>query len=70
MTASAAPSTPGPTRRHWVGLGVLSAALGLIVLDGTIVGVALPAIIDGLAARGFRFEVLTPSSPPVRFRPS
>jgi len=48
MTASAAESAPAPTRRHWVGLGVLSAALGLIVLDGTIVGVALPAIIDDL----------------------
>lgn len=37
-----------PTRRHWAALAVLSAGLGLIVLDGTIVGVALPAIISDL----------------------
>ncbi|MEJ1089590.1 MFS transporter [Microbacterium sp. Mu-80] len=52
-----AASTPGtdaarrgdaPTRREWLGLGVLAIGLGLIVLDGTIVGVALPAIISDL----------------------
>lgn len=37
-----------PSRRDWVGLAVLSVGLGLIVLDGTIVGVALPAIISDL----------------------
>lgn len=37
-----------PTRREWVGLGVLAAGLGMIVLDGTIVGVALPDIIRDL----------------------
>lgn len=37
-----------PTRREWIGLAVLSIGLGLIVLDGTIVGVALPAIISDL----------------------
>ncbi|MEJ6554674.1 hypothetical protein PQI51_06530 [Microbacterium esteraromaticum] len=37
-----------PTRREWVALAVLSIGLGLIVLDGTIVGVALPAIISDL----------------------
>ncbi|KYH44692.1 DHA2 family efflux MFS transporter permease subunit [Branchiibius sp. NY16-3462-2] len=37
-----------PTRREWVGLAVLSIGLGLIVLDGTIVGVALPVIIEDL----------------------
>lgn len=35
-------------RRAWVGLGVLAAALAMIVLDGTIVAVALPAIIADL----------------------
>lgn len=34
-----------PTRREWIALAVLSTGLGLIVLDGTIVGVALPTII-------------------------
>lgn len=37
-----------PTRRDWLALAVLSVGLGLIVLDGTIVGVALPGIIADL----------------------
>ena len=37
-----------PTARDWGALAVLSIGLGLIVLDGTIVGVALPAIITDL----------------------
>lgn len=37
-----------PSKREWIGLAVLSIGLGLIVLDGTIVGVALPAIIVDL----------------------
>ncbi|MFF1541526.1 DHA2 family efflux MFS transporter permease subunit [Microbacterium sp. NPDC058269] len=37
-----------PTRREWLGLVVLSIGLGVIVLDGTIVGVALPTIIEDL----------------------
>ena len=41
-------STVAPPRRDWISLAVLSVGLGLIVLDGTIVGVALPAIITDL----------------------
>lgn len=37
-----------PTRREWFALAVLSTGLGMIVLDGTIVGVALPVIIADL----------------------
>lgn len=37
-----------PTRRDWVALAVLAVGLGLIVLDGTIVGVALPVIVGDL----------------------
>lgn len=37
-----------PTRRDWLALAVLATALGLIVLDGTIVGVALPSIITDI----------------------
>lgn len=37
-----------PTKREWFALAVLSAGLGMIVLDGTIVGVALPDIIREL----------------------
>lgn len=44
-------ATPPPQRadrRRWIGLGVLAAGLSLIVIDGTIVGVALPVIIRAL----------------------
>ena len=37
-----------PTRRDWISLAVLSVGLGVIVLDGMIVGVALPSIITDL----------------------
>lgn len=37
-----------PSRRDWFALAILAIGLGLIVLDGTIVGVALPAIIADL----------------------
>lgn len=43
-----AETAPAPSRRDWAALAVLSFGLGLIVLDGTIVGVALPAIIGDL----------------------
>ncbi len=39
---------PGRTRNKWAGLGVLAAGLSMIVIDGTIVGVSLPTIIDDL----------------------
>lgn len=49
MTKLREPDTDSaPSRRDWLGLAVLSIGLGLIVLDGTIVGVALPAIIGDL----------------------
>ncbi len=38
-----------PTRREWLALTVLATGLGMIVLDGTIVGVALPVIIGDLS---------------------
>ncbi len=42
------PTETAPSRRDWLALAVLSVGLGLIVLDGTIVGVALPDIIADL----------------------
>lgn len=45
--ATAAPEAP-TGRRRWIGLGFLAAGLSMIVLDGTIVGIALPAIITDL----------------------
>ena len=45
----ASPEHPAPSgRRRWIGLAVLAAGLSMIVLDGTIVGVALPVLIDDL----------------------
>ena len=43
--------TPEKTENHpgrWKALGVLAAGLALIVMDGTIVGVALPTMISAL----------------------
>ena len=37
-----------PTKKDWLALAVLAVGLGLIVLDGTTVGVALPNISEGL----------------------
>lgn len=48
MTTTEAPIDTPPTRREWLALTVLSIGLGVIVLDGTIVGVALPDIIADL----------------------
>lgn len=48
MTTTHTAQAPAPTSRDWLGLTVLAVGLGLIVLDGTIVGVALPAIIGDL----------------------
>ena len=45
---SAQEKVTAPTRRDWISLAVLSGGLGVIVLDGTIVGVALPSIITDL----------------------
>lgn len=42
------PSTPPPDPRRWWGLGVLALGLAMIVMDGTIVAVSLPTIIDEL----------------------
>lgn len=48
MTTTTPATDAPPTRRDWIALAVLSIGLGLIVLDGTIVGVALPDIIADL----------------------
>lgn len=40
--------TAAPTRRDWLGLATLAAGLGMIVLDGTIVNVALPDMVRDL----------------------
>ncbi|MFB9643571.1 DHA2 family efflux MFS transporter permease subunit [Agromyces lapidis] len=46
--ASTGGTAGGAGVRRWVGLGVLASALSMIVLDGTIVGVALPTLITEL----------------------
>lgn len=47
-TSSTRNDGEGTPRRTWIGLGVLAAGLSMIVIDGTIVGVALPVIIHNL----------------------
>ncbi|WP_458687861.1 MFS transporter [Nocardia tengchongensis] len=47
-TAPTPDSAPRADRRAWIGLGVLAAGLSMIVVDGTIVGVALPVIVTDL----------------------
>ncbi len=43
-TLPAAPSTDRPTRRQWLTLLVLSLGLAIVIIDGTIVNVAIPSI--------------------------
>ncbi|MDN5761603.1 MAG: DHA2 family efflux MFS transporter permease subunit [Microlunatus sp.] len=47
-TDSGASQPQPPGRRRWWALAVLAGGLSMIILDGTIVGVALPTIIDEL----------------------
>ncbi|QBJ96620.1 DHA2 family efflux MFS transporter permease subunit [Rhodococcus sp. ABRD24] len=48
MSVDTTETEPRVGRRDWIGLGVLAAGLSLIVVDGTIVNVSLPVIIDQL----------------------
>lgn len=53
MTAASSSSQPGsptdaPDRRRWIGLVVISVAVALIIVDSTIVNVAIPSIVDDL----------------------
>lgn len=48
MTTPETQKVQAPTRKDWFALAVLSTGLGMIVLDGTIVGVAMPDIIGDL----------------------
>lgn len=48
MSVESPGTEPEVGRREWIGLGVLAAGLSLIVVDGTIVNVSLPVIIDEL----------------------
>lgn len=50
---SDSPATPGPpsaasSRRRWFGLVIISLGVSLIIVDSTIVNVAVPSIIDDL----------------------
>lgn len=48
MSETGQPVPHVPTRKDWAALAVLAVGLGLIVLDGTIVSVALPVMIEDL----------------------
>lgn len=41
---AAAPPAEGATRRQWLTLLVLSLGLAIVIIDGTIVNVAIPSI--------------------------
>ncbi|GGL06628.1 EmrB/QacA subfamily drug resistance transporter [Curtobacterium luteum] len=47
VTPSTTP-TPSPDRRRWAGLVVISVAVSLIIVDSTIVNVAIPSIVRDL----------------------
>ncbi|MCA3769887.1 MAG: MFS transporter, partial [Cutibacterium sp.] len=46
--ASSAATAAQPFPGRWKALAILAAGLSLIILDGTIVGVALPTMISAL----------------------
>lgn len=48
IATAPSPAVRVPTRRDWLALATLAAGLGMIVLDGTIVAVALPDIVRDL----------------------
>lgn len=51
MSTAAAPTSapaPVPDRRRWIGLVVISVAVSLIIVDSTIVNVAIPSIVRDL----------------------
>lgn len=49
MTSTTAPETPGAGPRRWWGLVAISVAVALIIVDSTIVNVAVPYLVGDLA---------------------
>ncbi|MFJ4222215.1 DHA2 family efflux MFS transporter permease subunit [Curtobacterium luteum] len=48
MSTPSTPPAPSPDRRRWAGLVVISVAVSLIIVDSTIVNVAIPSIVRDL----------------------
>jgi EmrB/QacA subfamily drug resistance transporter len=48
MTATGPATTTAPDRRRWIGLVVISIAVALIIVDSTIVNVAIPSVVKEL----------------------
>ena len=46
-----APALPAPPRHRWLGLSVLSLGVSMIIVDATVVNVAIPTIIGDLGLR-------------------
>ena len=52
------PPTPARSRRRWLGLAVLSLGVSMIIVDATVVNVALPTIIADLGLKATDAEWL------------
>lgn len=52
VTAPPSPADAAPGRRRWLGLAVLSLGVSMIIVDATVVNVAIPTIIGDLGLRG------------------
>ena len=57
--ASSAATAAQPFPGRWKALAILAAGLSLIILDGTIVGVALPTMISALNLNPVSYTHLT-----------
>jgi hypothetical protein len=54
----AVPTAAAPGRRRWLGLAVLSLGVSMIIVDATVVNVAIPTIIGDLGLQGTDAEWL------------
>lgn len=49
MVSSSSPTRPRATTRDWLALGVLTLAVVLLAVDGTVLALAVPALSADLA---------------------
>ncbi|HUU61353.1 MAG TPA: DHA2 family efflux MFS transporter permease subunit [Acidimicrobiia bacterium] len=58
VATPAVPTAAAPGRRRWLGLAVLSLGVSMIIVDATVVNVAIPTIIGDLGLQGTDAEWL------------